>query len=200
MKGSMFLFLLAALLVVGFTWLRPTPPPADQTTPSPNAKQIARGKYLVTVAGCNDCHTPKLFSPKGMEFDNTRLLSGHPGGPKLPDAPAGLIAPEAWGSVTTNDFTAWVGPWGTSFTKNLTPDSATGLGSWTEKMFIKALRSGKDMGEGRPILPPMPWQNFAQMTDGDLRAIFAYLRSLPPVSNAVPDPLPPAGAPPKATK
>lgn len=154
---------------------------------------VARGKYLVMVAGCNDCHTPKVMTPQGPSPDPTRTLSGHPAGEKLPDVPSGVLAPEKWGALTNNNLTAWAGPWGVSFTKNLTPDKATGLGSWTEAMFIKALRTGKDMGEGRQILPPMPWQDFGQMTDADLKAIYAYLQSLPPVSNAVPDPVPPQG-------
>jgi hypothetical protein len=97
------------------------------------------------------------------------------------------------GRTTTNDLTAWVGPWGTSFAANLTPDSNTGLGSWTEEMFMKALRTGKHLGQGRDILPPMPWQMIGQMTDRDLKSVFAYLRSIPPVNNMVPDPISPTG-------
>jgi hypothetical protein len=92
-------------------------------------------------------------------------------------------------------LTAWSGPWGQSFAANLTPDKNTGLGIWTEDMFIKAIRTGKHMGTSRDILPPMPWQAFAQMTDADLKGIFAYLQSIPAVTNHVPDPIPPpAGA------
>jgi hypothetical protein len=81
------------------------------------------------------------------------------------------------------------------FAANLTPDKNTGLGIWTEDMFIKAIRTGKHMGTSRDILPPMPWQAFAQMTDADLKGIFAYLQSIPAVTNHVPDPIPPlAGA------
>jgi len=97
------------------------------------------------------------------------------------------------GAITTNDLTAWAGPWGVSFARNLTPDIATGIGSWTEAIFIKALRTGKDMGEGRAILPPMPWPGIGQSTDADLKAMFAYLMSLKPIENAVPDPISPAG-------
>jgi hypothetical protein len=88
----------------------------------------------------------------------------------------------------TAGLTAWAGPWGGSYAANLTPDEATGLGIWTEELFIQALRSGKHMGVGRDILPPMPWQNCAVLTDSDLRAIFAYLRSIPPIRNSVPVP------------
>ena len=125
----------------------------------------------------------------------SRRLSGHPAGDKLPAVPAGVIGPDKWGAVGSNDFTAWSGPWGTSYPANLTPDKTTGLGSWTADMFVKALKTGKHQGEGRPILPPMPWPNFAQLKEEDLRAIFAYLQTLPPIQNAVPDPVPPAGAP-----
>ena len=153
----------------------------------------ARGKYLVTLAGCNDCHTPKLFTPQGPVDDSTRVLSGHPGSEKLPEIPANLLGPGKWGAITTGDLTAWVGPWGVSYTANLTPDQNSGLGKWTEAMFIKAIRTGKHMGEGRAILPPMPWFNFRMMTDSDLKSVWAYLRTLKPIENTVPDPVPPAG-------
>ena len=154
---------------------------------------IERGRYLVNLGGCNDCHSPKIFTPMGPVPDTTMLLSGHPADAKLPEVPKDLIAPDKWGAVTTNDLTAWAGPWGVSFTRNLTPDLATGIGSWTEEVFIKALRTGKDMGEGRDILPPMPWPSIGQSTDADLKAIFAYLKSLRPIENAVPDPISPSG-------
>ena len=156
---------------------------------------IERGKMLVTIGGCNDCHTPKLFTPKGPVFDETRLLSGAPSDAKVLQVPEGVLGPDKWGALTTNDLTTWAGPWGVSFSRNLTPDVATGLGSWTEAMFIKALRTGKDMGEGRPILPPMPWEGIGQLPDSELKAIFAYLNSLKPVKNAIHDPIPPPGAP-----
>jgi hypothetical protein len=96
-------------------------------------------------------------------------------------------------AATTDTFTAWTGPWGVSFSANLTPDQNTGIGVWTEEMFIQTLREGKHMGNGRPLLPPMPWQPYGQKTDDDLKAIFAYLKSLPPMANRVPDPVPPPG-------
>jgi hypothetical protein len=72
---------------------------------------------------------------------------------------------------------------------NLTPDSETGLGSWSEQMFIEMSRTGRHMGKGRPVLPPMPVASLTAATDEDLRAIFAFLKSLPPVKNRVPDPV-----------
>jgi hypothetical protein len=154
---------------------------------------VERGKYLTVIAGCNDCHTPKTYNEKGMQIDLTRELSGHPADSKLPELPSNLIGPGKWTTVTM-DLTAWYGPWGVSFTRNLTPDVETGLGSWTEDMFIKALRTGKHMGaaDGRDILPPMPWQMYAQMTDEDLKAIWAYLRTIKAIKNAIPEPIPPA--------
>ena len=88
--------------------------------------------------------------------------------------------------------TAWAGPWGISYTANLTPDQNTGIGIWTEDMFIKSMRDGKHMGTSRTILPPMPWPWYAQMRDEELKAIFAYLKSIPPIRNHVPDPTPPS--------
>ncbi len=171
-------------------------PASAQQTAAPAQSAVERGNYLVTnVAGCDDCHTPKTFGPQGPVPDMSRRMSGHPHDQKLPAVPAGLIGPTAWGAVTNNDFTAWTGAWGTSFTRNLTPDVATGLGSWTEDMFIQTIRKGKHQGTGRDLLPPMPWQDFAKMSDNDLKAIWAFLQSLPPINNAVPDPIPPAPMP-----
>jgi len=181
--GTLFVALTATVLV----WQ------GSSSAAEKKQTQVERGKYLVLVGGCNDCHSPKVFTPQGPVPDTTRLLSGHPANSPLPKIPEGTIAPDQWGALTSNDFTAWAGPWGVSFARNLTPDVATGLGSWTPDIFIKAMRTGKDMGEGRAILPPMPWPSFGQMSDADLKAIFAYLKSLPPIANAVPDPISPSG-------
>ena len=158
---------------------------------APHDARVRRGEYLVTVGGCNDCHTPWKMGPQGPEPDMTRMLSGHP---ETYAVTAPAPAPGgAWqhGAVVSPTMTAWSGPWGVSFTANLTPDQNTGLGIWTEEMFIKAIRTGRHFGVSRPILPPMPWFNYARMTDDDLKAVFAYLRSIPPVTNNVPDPIPP---------
>jgi len=156
---------------------------------------IDRGRYLVTVAGCSDCHTPKVFTAQGPMPDTARLLSGQPAGEPIPSEPVTILGPDKWGAVTNNNLTAWMGPWGVSFAANLTPDP-TGLQSWTKDMFVQAMRTGKHMGQGRPILPPMPWPNFGHMTDEDLGAVFDYLRSIKPVRNPVPQPIPPAGGTP----
>jgi hypothetical protein len=165
-------------------------PATGDSKAAPTQTPAERGKYLTRVGGCNDCHTPKTFGANGPEADLSRELSGHPSGDKLPPVPPKLFGEGGYGTLANGHLTAWVGPWGVSYAMNLTPDKATGLGSWTERMFIDALRSGKHQGTGRPILPPMPWNWYRDMTDDDLKAVFAYLQSLPPISNAIPDPTP----------
>ncbi len=162
------------------------PKPEDVST-----ARIARGKYLVTAIGCGDCHTPKVMGPKGPVEDHSRLLSGHPEGTVLPEAPK-AVGP--WISTASWDLTAWSGPWGVSYTMNLTPDENTGIGSWSEETFVGALKTGRHMAVSRPILPPMPWGAFRNLTDEDLRSIYAYLRTIPAVHNRVPDPVEPADA------
>lgn len=150
--------------------------------------RVARGEYLVTIMACNDCHTPWILGPQGPEPDMTRELSGHPQDVPVPPAPTSSDG-WAWAGAATN--TAFAGPWGISFTANLTPDPETGLGRWTADTFIAALRSGRHEGIGRPILPPMPYPMYRQATDDDLQAVFAYLQSLPPIRNRVPQPVDP---------
>jgi mono/diheme cytochrome c family protein len=156
--------------------------------------RIERGEYLVTIGGCNDCHTPLKMGPKGPEPDMTRMLSGHPEDMKMP-APPKLPEGSPWMIVSAATNTAHAGPWGISYTKNLTPDTLTGIGFWTEEMFIKTIRSGKHFGVGRPIMPPMPWFNYAKGSDDDLKAIYAYLRTIPPIVNHVPEYEPPTPTP-----
>ncbi|WP_206606634.1 c-type cytochrome [Steroidobacter cummioxidans] len=155
---------------------------------APPDGQVARGKYLVTIAACNDCHTPLKVGPNGPEPDMSRMLSGHPESLVMPTAPTLPAGPWAASFAATN--TAWAGPWGVSFTANLTPDPETGLGRWTLRNFKDTIRSGRHLGRGRPILPPMPIAMYKQMTDADLEAVFAYLQSIPAVNNRVPQALP----------
>jgi hypothetical protein len=150
-------------------------------------RRAARGRDLVFSIGCNDCHTPKKMGPKGPVLDETRILSGHREEANLPAPPT--LPPGPWGIVTTMELTAWSGPWGISYAPNLTPDEDTGLGIWTEEMFIGALRTGRHMGQSRPILPPMPWDVYGRLPDEDLKSIYAFLRTLPPVKNRVPEPV-----------
>jgi Cytochrome c. len=156
---------------------------AAATTISPDSL-VKRGAYLVGMMGCTDCHSPKLMGPHGPYSDPDRLLSGHPA--DMPIAKYDTGTARNW--VLFNFMqTAIVGPWGTTFAANITSDS-TGIGSWTEEQFFKAMREGKYKGldNSRPILPPMPWQEYAKASDEDLKAIFAYLKSTKPVKNVVP--------------
>ena len=153
------------------------------------SSQVKRGEYLVNFGGCHDCHTPKKMGAKGPELDTEQLLSGHPEQMAVTLAPA-LQGP--WMAATVGTMTAWSGPWGISYTANLTPDRETGLGAWTEQNFVDTMRTGRHMGRGRPILPPMPWEGVGKLTDQDLKAVFVYLRTIPAVKNRVPQPTPPA--------
>lgn len=168
---------------------------AMQASPAPAAESgqdlVARGKYVVMVSACHDCHTPWTMGPNGPEPDMSRMLSGHPEGTELPPAPPS-VGP--WVMRTSATNTAWSGAWGTSFTANLTPDPETGLGRWTLRNFKETIRTGRHMGRGRAILPPMPIPMYRNFSDADLEAIFAYLQSIPAVRNRVPEPLPPGAA------
>ena len=125
--------------------------------PSPQ-DTIARGKYLVTVLGCGDCHTPGYFM--GMP-DMTKALSG-------------------------SDVSFFVPGMGYFYPPNLTPDG-TGLGPWSPAQIVTAIRTGV-RPDGRKLAPPMPWMDFANLTDDDANAVAAYLKSLPPMMHQVPPP------------
>ena len=160
-----------------------------QPVPVQNANsKVERGAYLVKIMACNDCHTPWKMGPQGPEPDMTRMLSGHPQDMVMP-AVTRQKGPWEWAGAGTN--TAFSGAWGVSFTANLTPDPETGLGKWTDETFIRALRTGRHEGQGRPILPPMPYPMYRNATDEDLRAVFAFLQSIPAIRNRVPQPIDP---------
>ena len=152
------------------------------------ATRVELGKHLVITAGCNDCHTPLKMGERGPEPDMSRMLSGHPEFLQMPPAPRPQ-GPWMVSAAATN--TAWAGPWGVSFTANLTPDKETGLGAWTEENFKQTIRTGRHLGRGREVLPPMPIPMYKNFTDDELKAIFTYLQSIPAVKNRVPVPLPP---------
>ncbi|MEP7027950.1 MAG: c-type cytochrome [Candidatus Eisenbacteria bacterium] len=128
-------------------------------------QKIERGRYLMTIGSCNDCHTPGFLYNAP---DSSRLLSGSDIG--------------------------WVGPWGTSHAANLTPDMETGIGKWTEDDIVRAFRTGVKQ-DGSPVMPPMPWMNLAHMKDDDAYAIAAYLKSIPPVTHKVMATSPPGTKP-----
>lgn len=178
---------LAGAIALAYNVASAIPAPASAPDPA-----VERGRYLVTIGGCHDCHTPWHLGPNGPEPDMSRALSGHPAALVMPPAPALPEGPWIGSLGATN--TAWAGPWGVSFTANLTPDDETGTGRWSEEEFMDTIRSGRHLGRGRQILPPMPWFNYAQMSDEDLAAVYAYLRTIPAISNRVPYPVPPAAA------
>ncbi|HLG33566.1 MAG TPA: c-type cytochrome [Bacteroidia bacterium] len=187
MKHSYKLISIAfGMMAIGAGALLPGCTQQEEKPALTNEQMVERGRYLSTAIGCNHCHSPKIMTPQGPIPDETRLLSGSPADMKFPAIDSTEITPGKW-YLCTSDLTAWVGPWGISYGVNLTPDSATGIGTWTEELFIKILRTGKFMGAeaGRPIMPPMPWQDIGNLSDEDLKSIFAYLRSLPAISNNV---------------
>jgi mono/diheme cytochrome c family protein len=167
---------------------KPAPPVQDAPATVAKQEQVKRGAYLVTTSGCHDCHTPMKFDPAlGMPVPQMdRMLSGHPVGAPDPVSEPG----KGDNAVIGPTFTAFKLPFGTVYAQNLTPDAETGLGLWSEDDFLRTVRSGKHRGAeaGRPILPPMPWRNVQQMSDDDIKAIYAYLQSIPAVKNQVPEP------------
>jgi len=168
-----------------------TPPIADPV------QLVKRGQYLVNAIGCDDCHSPKKMGPHGPEVDSALRFSGYPAGRPLPTFDTGTA--KKW-ILFGGDLTSTVGPWGISFSANISSDP-TGIGNWTEEQFIRSIREGKWKGleQGRPLLPPMPWENFRKLTYEDLRSIYAFLKTTKPVNNTVPQPIPPGGMP-KAMK
>lgn len=184
--GSVVLLGILILLAIGSLAAKPVRhAPSTASSPAADPAAIARGRYLVQIGGCNDCHTPRAFDPAiGAPMpDMRRMLSGHPMGAPDPSAKPGPTDSAVIGPT----FTSFALPFGTVYAANLTPDPDDGLGAWDESMFVRAMRTGKHMGgNGRAIMPPMPWQALAAMSDPDLHAVFAYLRSIPPVKNAVP--------------
>jgi hypothetical protein len=182
------LFAVAVVALPGAVGWR-MPQAAAGEKPAPDPARVERGAHLVRTMGCNDCHTPWKMGPRGPEPDMSRALTGHPSDLVMPPPPKLPEGPWVWIAAGTN--TAFAGPWGVSFTANLTPDRETGLGDWTEEMFIATMRTGRHQGKGRPVLPPMPVQIIAALGDEDIRSLFAYLQSLKPVRNRVPAPIDP---------
>ena len=183
--NSLKMFVRITLVVLASFARAEAPQPATAVS-----EALARGKYLVTVAGCNDCHTPLKMTAEGPKPDMDRMLSGHQEQLAMPAAPVLPAGP--WLVTVGATNTAWSGPWGVSFTANLTPDRETGLGKWNVRTFTDTIRTGRHLGRGREILPPMPIPMYKNFTDSDLAAIFGYLQSIPAVKNKVPEPRPPA--------
>lgn len=187
-RTTVTLLVLVALAVTATLTATATNRTAERNAASAKAAaaaRVERGAYLVNLGGCNHCHTPWKMGPKGPEPDMSRALSGHPESVVMTPSPKLGNGPWVWAAAGTN--TAFSGPWGISYAANLTPDRITGIGIWNEEVFMKTLRTGRHWGVSRPILPPMPWESIGQLTDDDLRAVYAYLRTIKPVRNQVPD-------------
>jgi len=189
MKNTFIVATAVILVAAGFVTLSTSQTQSENLVrtqfPSPaQSAKVQRGEYLVKIMGCNDCHTPWKMGSQGPEPDMDRFLSGHPEqiGP-LPMAKA--AEPFLWSGFATN--TAFSGPWGVSYAFNLTPEQNTGLGIWTEEMFVQTIRTGRHMGVSRPINPPMPWPAYRNATDDDLKAVYAFLRTIKPIVNRVPE-------------
>lgn len=161
-----------------------------ETTQPSDDQTLKKGEYIVTISGCNDCHSPKENGPQGPVIIEGTRLSGYPAYRTIMKADP-EITKAGW-ILFNPDLTSAVGPWGVSFAANLTSDQ-TGIGNWIIDNFKRALREGKFKGleNGRMLLPPMPWQELSKMTDEDMTAVFVYLKSTPPVSNIVPAPISP---------
>jgi mono/diheme cytochrome c family protein len=156
--SALLLVTAVALAVVSLSCTTAKQPIAEVAKADP----VVRGRYLVTLMSCNDCHTPGYFYGAP---DTTRRLSGSDVG--------------------------WTGPWGVVHARNLTPDSTTGIGSWTKEQIVHALRTG-NTPDGSQLAPIMPWMNYASILDeDDAMAIASYLKSLPPVTHKNLDRQPP---------
>lgn len=181
--------LLAFAVSAAVLWACTEQPKPEAIAAAPTQEELVKhGEYLITAMGCNDCHTPKVMGARGPELDASRLLSGHPAEQPLAKIDTAILKDWALFAPT---LTAAVGPWGVTYAANLTPDE-TGIANWTEEQFKKAIKEGKSKGmdNTRPLLPPMPWQNYVNVSDEDVKAMFAYLKSLKPVKNVVPNPQP----------
>jgi len=185
-------FLIISLVILSVTTviIACTGSSAGNGTKTLNAEErVKRGEYLVNSIGCDDCHSPKVMGPNEPEIIESLRFSGYPADRAIQKADTNTVK-NGW-MLLGGDLTSAVGPWGMSFAANISSDE-TGIGNWSEEQFIKALREGKYKGldGSRPLLPPMPWFVYKNMTDEDLKSIFAYLKSTKPVQNTVPAPKP----------
>ncbi|MDF2191454.1 c-type cytochrome [Paraflavitalea sp. CAU 1676] len=195
-----FMYMAAIAMGVSFVSCNETAGKPDQPA-NDTLALAARGKYLVTVIGCGDCHTPKIMTERGPVPDMEKFLSGYQAGTELGKFDTAMTKDGRW-ALLKGDLTAAVGPWGITYAANLTPDDS-GLGGWTLENFSRAIKGGKYRGveNSRPLMPPMPVESLRNLTDEDVEAIYSYLKTIKPVKNLVPaaqlNP-PPGAAPPSA--
>lgn len=150
-------------------------------------QQIDVGKTLVLEGRCNFCHTPYSDA---IDEQVENMLSGHPSGSEIPDIPDVPVGSQEWMEFVANlDSTVWIDGDTVVFSANITPDKKTGIGSWSEETFITTIRTGKHPGWKRDLKKPMPWLDYAKLSNNQLISIYAYLMSIKPVNNRVPDPI-----------
>lgn len=180
-------FIAAAISGIAIACTNSSAKTENKTAILDSTQKVMRGEYLVSIIGCDDCHSPKKMGPMGPEIIPELRLSGYPSTRAIQKADSNVVK-QGW-ALFGGDLTSAVGPWGMSFAANLT-SSETGIGNWSEAQFIKAIREGKykGMDNSRPLLPPMPWFVYKNMNDEDLKSIFAYLQTIKPVENIVPAP------------
>ncbi len=188
-KATTYLLALICTTLIIYSCSKSTEKTGEEKTAMTPEEMIKRGEFLVSWGGCNDCHTPKTMTAQGPAMDMSKMLSGHRADATLAPYDSTMIGP--W-FLLYSELTAAVGPWGTSYAANLTPHE-TGIKNWTEETFINIFKTGKHLGleNGRPIMPPMPWEAFKMLSEEDMKAMFAYLKSIPPVDNMVPAYSPP---------
>lgn len=148
---------------------------------------IKRGKLLTEQFGCVYCHSPKKEMNGELVIDEERIFSGHPEGKVMPDITPELVGPGKWMGLYTMGMTAWGGPWGITYSANLTPDKETGIGNLSKTEFISLIRLGIHSSMTRTIQPPMPWSEISRLHEDELGAIYIYLNSIKPVKNKVPE-------------
>lgn len=195
--GALLVLLLLAITMSCGSKVQPEPETEQDPKTSEQEEvyrkyNIERGKRLVELGGCSQCHTPKIRTTLGNKPDKDKFLSGYPADKPLPDLPyAEIIAGETEKSFYTTDATVWVGRWGVSFAPNLTPDVETGIGSMSEEDFIEIFRKKEHFSQENPLITPMPVNVYSQLSFFELRSIYIYLQTLEPISNEVPTRIPP---------
>jgi len=152
---------------------------------------VKRGEYLVTVIGCDHCHTPKKMTDHGPIPDMDRRFMGFPASDSIAEINKDVLGPGKW-ILLNNDLTAAVGPWGVTFGANITSDD-TGIGTWSFEQFKKSITEGKykGMDNSRPVMPPMPWESIRELEENDLKSIYEFLQASKPIENVVPAYIPP---------
>ena len=188
MKGTYSLFI-AVMLITVAAFSYGCHKQAAEPASKPSDDQLVLGQELVKQWKCSYCHTPEIASPEGVLMpDPDRLFMGHPADEEIPAIPDMIMtSPEYMEFLDNLDTTVWATDNRIVFTANLTPDDETGIGTWTEEMFIATIRSGQHQGMGKRLKYPMPWQELAELDDAELAAIYAYLMSVKPINNKVPE-------------